>query len=117
MIYSPPHFDDPLHPSFYGGIAGWASHAQQRLLIGIAVAGILEWTGLVILDWRDGPAAGFLLTLSAVAGWGLLEQRASMPHAASIRAAQLLLIILGTITAVVGGFAWLFWIMGPAPVL
>jgi hypothetical protein len=117
MIYSPPHFNDPRHPSLYDGITGWASHAQQGLLIGIAVAAILEWTGLVILDWRQGPAAGFLLTLGAVAGWGLLEQRASTSHATLITAAQVLLIILGTITALVGGFAWLFWIMGPAPVL
>jgi hypothetical protein len=117
MIYSPPHYDDPRHPSLYDGITGWASHAQQRFLTGIAVAGILEWTGLVILDWRQGPGAGFLLTLSAVAGWGLLEQRAAIPHAALITAAQVLLVILGTITAVMGGFAWLFWVMGPAPVL
>jgi hypothetical protein len=117
MIYSPPHFDDPRHPSLYDGLTGWASHAQQRLLLGIAVVGILEWTGLVLLDWRHGPAAGFLLTLSAVAGWGLVEQRAARPHAALTTVAQVLLMILGTIAAVVGGFAWLFWVMGPAPVL
>ena len=117
MIYSPPHYDDPRHPSLYDGITGWASHAQQRILTGIALVGIVAWAGLLAVDWRQAPAAGFLLTLSAVAGWGLLEQRAATPHSVVIRAAQVLLIVLGTITAVVAGFALLFWAMGPAPVL
>ena len=117
MIYSPPHYDDSRHPSLYDGITGWASHAQQRMLAGIAVVGLVALGFLLVMDWRNGPIAGFLLTGSAVAGWGLLEQRAVIPHSALIRVAQVILVVLGTIAAVVGGFAVLFSVMGPAPAL
>jgi hypothetical protein len=117
MIYSPPHYDDPRHPSIYDGITGWASHAQQRVLVGLVLAGIAAWTVLLIVDWRHGPAAAVLLTVSAVSAWGLLEQRAATPHSGLITVAQVLLIVLGTTAAVVGGFALLYWVMGPAPVL
>ena len=116
MIY-PPHYDDPRHPSVYDGITGWASHAQQRMLIALTLAGVVAWAVLLMVDWRHGPAAGLLLTVSAVSGWGLLEQRAATPHSGFIRVAQVLLVVLGTITAAVGGFALLYWVMGPAPVL
>jgi hypothetical protein len=72
---------------------------------------------LLLLDWRYLPISGFLLTGAAVGGWGLLEQRAATPHSTLIRVAQLGLIALGTIGAVVAGYALLFWVMGPAPVL
>ena len=117
MIYSPPRHDDPRHSSLYGGITGWASHAQQRILAFLALGGIVAWAGLLVVDWRKAPAAGILLTLSAVAAWGLVEQRAANPHSVFIRVAQVLLTMLGTITAVMGGFALLFWILGRAPVL
>ena len=72
MIYSPPHFDDPMHPSLYDGIINWAQARQQ------IVAGVV---------------------------------------AMFIKVTQLGLVALGTIAAVVAGYAFLFWIMGPAPVL
>ena len=117
MIYQPAHFDDPRHPSLYDGITGWASHARPRALAAIALGGITLWAAILGVDWRHGPMAACLLTLSAVAAWGLLEQRAATPHSGFITAAELFLVVLGTATAVVSGFAVLFWVMGPAPVL
>jgi hypothetical protein len=117
MIYQPAHFDDPRHPSLYDGLTGWASHARPRALATIALGGIAVWALILGIDWRHGPMAACLLTLSAVAAWGLLEQRSATPHSGLIAAAELVLVVLGTATAVVSGFAVLFWIMGPAPVL
>jgi hypothetical protein len=117
MIYSPPHFDDPFHPSVYDAITGWAAHAGQRLLAALTIVGLMAGSGLVATDWRRAPLAGLVLVASAVGGWGLLEQRARVPHSAGIRMAQGLLVLLGTLGAVIGGFAVLFWVMGPAPVL
>jgi hypothetical protein len=117
MIWRPSHFDDSPHPSVYDGLTGWASHARQRSLVAIAVAGAGAWAAVLGVDWRHGPMAACLLTASAVAAWGLLEQRATSPHSGLITAAELVLVILGTVTAVVSGFALLFWVMGPAPVL
>ena len=117
MMYPSRHFDDPRHPSLYDGITGWASHARQRSLAAMVIAGVGAWAAVLGIDWRHGPMAACLLTASAVAGWGLLEQRASTPHSGLITVAELLLVALGTMTAVVSGFALLFWIMGPAPVL
>lgn len=45
MILSPPHYDDPQHASIYDGFTGWASQARQRLLAGIALAGIVGGFG------------------------------------------------------------------------
>jgi hypothetical protein len=117
MIYSPPHFDDPMHPSLYDGITNWASHARQWILIGIVMMGIAALGVLLVMDWRYVPILAFLVAGAAMGGWGLLEQRAAMPHSALIRVAQICLVVLGTIAAGVGGFALLFWAMGPAPVL
>ena len=117
MIYSPPHYDDPQHASIYEGITGWASHARQRLLAGIAFAGIVGGAALLLIDWRHVPFAGLLLTGGAVGAWGLIEQRALVPHSMPITIAQGLLVALGIIAAIVGGFGVLFWVMGPAPVL
>ena len=117
MILSPPHYDDPRHPSLYDGLTGWAVRARPRVLAGISVGAGLAWAALVLLDWRHGPIGGVLLSASAVAIWGLLEQRAATPHSRMIALAELLLVVLGTATAVVSLFAALFWVMGPAPVL
>ena len=117
MIDSPPHFNDPLHPSVYDGITGWAAHARVRWLVVLTVAGMAVGTALVVTDWRRAPLAGLVLVASAVGGWGLVEQRAAVPHSRRVRLAQALLVVLGTLGAVVGGFAVLFWVMGPAPVL
>ncbi|HEY8259464.1 MAG TPA: hypothetical protein VIG08_17530 [Gemmatimonadales bacterium] len=117
MILSPPHYDDPQHPSLYDGLTGWASHAHQRLLIGLVAAGIVAAGVILVIDWRRVPISGLLLTVSAVAGWGLLEQRAATPHSALVAATQTILVVLGTIAAVIAGFGLLFWVMGPAPVL
>lgn len=117
MIYSPPHYDGSNHPSVYDGITGWAAHAQQRLLAGLAAAGIAAGVALLVSDRRRVAVAGLLLVASAVGVWGLLEQRAATPHSVVIRVAQALSVVLGTIAAVLGGFALLFWVMGPAPVL
>ena len=117
MIYSPPHFNDPFHASVYDAITDWASHARQRLLVALTIAGIVAGTVLVATDWRRTPIAGLTLVMSAIGGWGLLEQRTRLPHSREIRVAQGVLVLLGTLGAVVGGFAVLFWVMGPAPVL
>ena len=117
MILSPPHFDDPTHPSLYDGLTGWAAHARPRLLAAAAAAGVADWLALLLLDWRHGAIGGMLLTVSAVAVWGLLEQRASTPHSRAVTLAETLLVVVGTVMAVVSGFAALFWVMGPAPVL
>ena len=117
MIYSPPHFNDPSRPSVYDGITGWASHARQRSLVSLTIAGIVIGMTVVLLDWRRGPLAGLVLVASAIGVWGLLEQRAAVPHSRWIQVAQGLLVLLGTVGAIVGGLAVLFWIMGPAPVL
>ena len=69
------------------------------------------------MEWRHLPIAGFLLTSSAVAGWGLVEQRATTPHSTSIKVVQGLLMVIGTLAAVIGGFALLFWVMVLVPVL
>jgi hypothetical protein len=117
MIVTRQHYDDPRHPSAYDAITGWAAHARPRTLWAVAVGGAVVWAALLAADWRLGPAAAVLLTGSAVSAWGLLEQRAGTPHTPLAAAAQLLLFLLGTVAAVVSGFAWLFWVMGPAPVL
>jgi len=117
VIYSPPHHDDPRHPSVYDAITGWASHARPRTLSTVAAAGCAAWAAFFAADWRLGPAAGVLLTVSAAAGWGLVEQRAATPHSPLTAVAQIVLFVAGTVAAVVSGFAWLFWVMGPAPVL
>jgi hypothetical protein len=117
MIHSPPHFNDPSHPSVYDAITGWASRARQRLLLGLTISGIGVAAALIATDWRRAPIAGLVLVVSAIGGWGLLEQRTRIPHSREIRAAQAVLVLLGMLGAVVGGFAVLFWIMGPAPVL
>jgi hypothetical protein len=117
MIYSPPHFDDPQHASIYDGITGWASHARQRWLASIAFAGSVGGAALLLVDWRHVPFAGLLLTGAAVGAWGLIEQRAMVPHSMATTIAQALLVVLGMIAAIVGGFGALFWVMGPAPVL
>lgn len=117
MILAPAHYDDPRHPSVYDAITGWASHARARILAAVAIGGMADWGALFAADWRLTPAAGILLTLSAVSGWGLLEQHAATPHSRLITTAQILLFLAGTVAAVVSGFAVLFWVMGPAPVL
>jgi hypothetical protein len=61
--------------------------------------------------------AGLLLVMATVACWGLLEQRAQVPHSVATRVTQGLLVVLGTVGAMVAGLGLLFWIMGPAPVL
>ena len=117
MILSPPHYDDPSHPSLYDGLTGWAARTRPRALAAISLCAGLDWAALVLLDWRHGPIGGVLLTASAVAIWGLLEQRAATPHTRVIALAETLLVVLGTAAAVVSLFAALFWVMGPAPVL
>jgi hypothetical protein len=117
MIHSTQRYDDPQHPSVYDGIVRWASHARKRVLAGITAAGIVAAAALLIDDWRSLPIAGAFLTLSAVGGWGLLEQLTATPHSALTTAGQVLLVVLGTIAAIIGGFGLLFWVMGPAPVL
>jgi hypothetical protein len=117
MIATRQHYDDPRHPSVYDAITRWASHARPRTLSAVAAGGAVIWAAFLAADWRLGPAAAILLTVSAVSAWGLLEQRAAMPHTPLTATAQLLLFVLGTLAAVVSGFAWLFWVMGPAPVL
>jgi hypothetical protein len=117
MILAPVHYDDPRHPSIYDAITGWASQARARTLAAVALGGVADWAALFAADWRLAPAAGVLLTLSAVSGWGLLEQRAATPHSLFITVAQVLLFVAGTVAAVISGFAVLFWVMGPAPVL
>ena len=117
MTNSPPHYGDLRHQSLYDVITGWASHAQQRLLAALAAAGLVAGIALVVSDWRRVPIAGLLLIASAVGAWGLLEQRTATPHSVLIRVLQGLLVLLGTIAAIMGGFALLFWVMGPAPVL
>lgn len=117
MILSRPHYDDPQHPSLYDGLTGWASRAPQRLLGGLVAAGIVAAGVILAVDWRRFPVSGLLLTVSAVAAWGLLEQRATAPHSALVATTQTILVVLGTVTAVVAGFGLLFWVMGPAPVL
>lgn len=117
MIYSPPHFNDPFHPSVYDSITGWAAHARVRWLVALTLAGVAVGAALVLTDWRRAPLAGLVLVASAVGAWGLLEQRTATPHSRVVRAAQTLLVLLGTLGAVIGGFALLFWVMGPAPVL
>jgi hypothetical protein len=117
MIYSPPHFNDPFHPSVYDGITGWAAHTRVRWLVALTIAGIGVGTALVVTDWRRAPLAGLLLVASAIGAWGLLEQRTATPHSRGVRVAQSLLVLLGTLGAIVGGFTVLFWVMGPAPVL
>jgi hypothetical protein len=117
MFVARQHYDDPRHPSIYDAITGWASHARPRTLSAVAVAGAAAWAALVAVDWRLGPAAAVLLTSSAISAWGLLEQRAATAHTALTTVTQRLLFALGTAAAVVSGFAWLFWVMGPAPVL
>jgi hypothetical protein len=117
MILASAHYDDPRHPSIYDAITGWASHAGARTLAVMAVAGLVDWAALFVADWRLAPAAAILLTLSAVSAWGLLEQRATSPQSVLRATAQSLLFVAGTVAAVVSGFALLFWVMGPAPVL
>lgn len=117
MIYSAPHSDDPFHPSLYDGLTNWASHAHQRVLAAITAMGLIAGGALLVYDVRRVPIAGLLLTMSAVAGWGLLEQRSATPHSPLIAATQKLLVVLGTIAAIIAGFGLLFWVMGPAPVL
>lgn len=117
MVHSTQHYNDPRHPSVYDGIARWASHARQRVLVGVTGAGVVAAAALLIDDWHRLPVAAALLTASAVGGWGLLEQLAPTSHSAMITVGQALLVVLGTIAAIVGGFGLLFWVMGPAPVL
>jgi hypothetical protein len=117
MIDSPPHFNDPSHPSVYDAVTGWAAHARVRWLVAITIAGIAVGVTLVAIDWRRGPLAGLMLMASAIGAWGLVEQRATVPHSKRVRLAQAMLVLLGMIGAVVGGFTVLFWVMGPAPVL
>ncbi|HEY7612197.1 MAG TPA: hypothetical protein VH764_04335 [Gemmatimonadales bacterium] len=117
MIYSPPHYSNPLDRSLYQGITGWASHASQRLLAGLTATGMVVGAAVVAIDWRRAPLAGLLLIAAAVGAWGLIEQRAVMPHSRLIRAMQGALVLLGAVGAVVAALALLFWVMGPAPVL
>jgi formate hydrogenlyase subunit 3/multisubunit Na+/H+ antiporter MnhD subunit len=117
VIYTPPHFDDPMHSSLYDGITNWATHAQQWLLASVATLGIGVLGVVAAIDWRFVPVAGCLVTATTVAGWGLLEQRAAKPHSAWTRAVQTSLVIVGSIGAILSGCAFLFWVMGPAPEL
>lgn len=117
MIYSPPHFNDPLHPSVYDGITGWASHTRVRWLVALTIVSIAIGIAVVAIEWRRAPLAGLTLVASAIGGWGLLEQGTRVPHSRGVQVAQWVLVALGTLGAIVGGFTVLFWVMGPAPVL
>ncbi len=117
MIYAPPHHPDPPHHSLYEGLTGWASHARQRVLVGLGASSLMIGSAVIAVDWRRAPVAGLSLVMATVACWGLLEQRAQIPHSAVIRMAQGLLVALGALGAIVAGLGLLFWAMGPAPVL
>lgn len=117
MIFAPPHHSDPVRHSLYEGLTQWASHARQRMLAALAATSLLIGSAVVVLDRRRAPVAGLMLIMATVACWGLLEQRAHVPHTTVVRVAQGLLVLLGTLGAVVAGLGLLFWVMGPAPVL
>jgi hypothetical protein len=116
MIQSARH-PDLENQSLYGGITAWASHARHAVLAALAVTGLIGAGAVLLIDWHRLPLALFLTTGTTIGVWGLVEQRAHVPHSTAITLSQRVLVVAGTIAAALGGFGLLFWVMGPAPVL
>lgn len=103
--------------SLHAGITRWAGQADRTLLAllgGIGASGALV---ILLVDWRGWPAAGLLISVGAVGTWGLVEQRAVLPHSRLVRVVEALLAVIGGAAAAVATLGILFWLLGPAPIL
>lgn len=103
--------------SIYAGITRWAARAERHLLEVMFWSGSLGSLAIAVIDTGHFLIATPMITLASIGGWGLAE-RDRRQHAS--RLSQFLeatFLVLGCLSAIVGSFALLIWIMGPAPIL
>lgn len=104
---------DAAHDSLYSVIMDRASHASTRRLALLLVATLLG-AGVVIAAARAfWPIAALSGTGSAIALWGLLAHESTRHPTRVLSLLQQLLVVVGTLLAVVAALAIFLWILGP----
>jgi hypothetical protein len=107
----------PAGESLHAGIVRWAGRADVTLLVLLAVLGGAGAMVMLTVDWRRWPLAAVLLSVSTVGAWGLVEQKAALPHSRLVIVTEWMLAGIGGTAAATGALGILFWLLGPAPIL
>ncbi|MEO8294487.1 MAG: hypothetical protein ABI613_03150 [Gemmatimonadota bacterium] len=114
-MYSPTQRLASRHESPYAALQRWTGTAPERLLRVMLFACAAGVAGIILLQNDHFILASPMVTLGSVGGWGLLG-REPRPSTGT-RALGFILCLIGTLSLVIGGFALLMRVMGPAPVL
>jgi hypothetical protein len=78
---------------------------------------LLSAGSAVLLRSLSWPLASLFITTAAICLWGLLERIFPEPRRIVVDVAEWILVVMGTIAAVLASFGILFWILGPSPKL
>jgi hypothetical protein len=108
-------FPSPDSPqdSLYSAVMDRASHASTRRLA-LLLAGTMVGAALVLGAAQTlWPLAALCGTGSAIALWGLVAHETARHPIRVLNWLQQLLVVLGTLLAVVAGLAIFLWILGP----
>jgi hypothetical protein len=101
--------------SLYAAVTRWAGHAPRALLTLLGLAGGLGGPAVLLVDWHFWPFSGLALAAGSTGLWGLIDQRATLPHTRRVTAAERLLTAVGLLSAMLGAVGLLFWSLGDAP--
>jgi hypothetical protein len=117
MIAAGANEDGRQNETLFDVVTAWASAARPTTLgttmITCAIL-IVAWRTAGVNGW---PFAAALVSVAAISAWGLLEQLSSGIRTPFVAIAERMLAATGILAALAAAFGFLFWILGPAPVL